>query len=877
MPRSTRQPGRPGAAVPSSRARRPWSVRAHLWTVLAVAVVVLAASLGSGYVWSAAQAERYATSRMTDQARIAAQEITDALGLATDQVERLAAQPTLALAFEGPNDCTLVVGGGEAFPDARAALVAPDGRVGCSSEPSLVDLEVHGGSPWLAEALGAPGLTIHWPATDAVTGRRVVVVTQPIAGPSTEPNDGPTDGPSTEPAGVVAVFLDATHAATALATTQALPADAALLVVDRTGADVVSTSTPDRAGADPAAADPAPAGAAPADAPPAEAAPSDPAAPDASRVGGMGAGGTGRWAGPDGVVRTQASADVAGLPWRVVAGLEHSTVLESARGTLVRQALTGGAALLLLAAALAVLDRRVAGPLRALTSNAVRARDDAGDARVPEDGAAELVELARAYNSMLDVRAGQEARLAYQASHDRLTGLPDADWARARLDLLLSRATGPARPGVLHLGLTDFDAIATGIGPDAADRVVIEVAARLRSGVRPGDALARAAGDGFLVVCEDLTRDEAIDLAQSLHVAVGEPMGWPAPGVVVRVTAGIGLAADGPAADGSAADVSAGDGSAADGPVGDDPGDRARDGGRHAGRTADDLLRAAATALGHAQSGGRVLSVFDDSMRVRATHQLETEHRLRRALAGDELVVHYQPIVDLDSGRITGAEALVRWEDPERGLVPPLQFIPVAERSGQITAIGDLVLSRACRQAAQWQRTDHPFVMSVNVAAAQLLDDDFARCVAQVLRDTGLAPHHLCLEVTESAVVRRAGGGIENLHRLRRLGVQVAVDDFGTGYSSLSYLQHLPITSLKIDRSFITRIEHDGRDRHLVDAVLGMARALDLAVVAEGVETEGQRDLLGDLGCASAQGYLFGRPCRADDFTPLLAPGARVR
>jgi EAL domain-containing protein (putative c-di-GMP-specific phosphodiesterase class I) len=262
--------------------------------------------------------------------------------------------------------------------------------------------------------------------------------------------------------------------------------------------------------------------------------------------------------------------------------------------------------------------------------------------------------------------------------------------------------------------------------------------------------------------------------------------------------------------------------------------------------------------------------VFDDSMRVRAAHQLETEQGLRDALARDELVVHYQPIVDTPTGRVVGAEALVRWMHPERGLVPPMQFIPVAEQSGQITAIGARVLRAACRQAAGWARAGRPLVVSVNVAADQLLDETFATQVADVLTAEGLAPHLLCLEVTESAVIRRVGGGADNLHRLRRLGVRVAVDDFGTGYSSLAYLQHLPITSLKIDRSFITRIEHEGRDRHLVQAVLGMAKALDLTVVAEGVETAGQRGMLSELGCDSAQGYLFGRPCTGEEFDALL-------
>jgi EAL domain-containing protein (putative c-di-GMP-specific phosphodiesterase class I) len=235
--------------------------------------------------------------------------------------------------------------------------------------------------------------------------------------------------------------------------------------------------------------------------------------------------------------------------------------------------------------------------------------------------------------------------------------------------------------------------------------------------------------------------------------------------------------------------------------------------------------------------------------------------------------VYYQPLVDVDTGRIMGTEALVRWQHPERGLVSPMEFIPIAEETGQIAAIGHVVLQRACAQAAQWSAAGHPLRMSVNVSVDQLRDEHFAATVAQVLAETGLAPRRLCLEITESSLVREVEQGASALARLRRLGVHLAVDDFGTGYSSLSYLHDLPIDELKVDRSFIARLDrddHDDRDQHMVAAVVGMARALGLSVVAEGVESVQQLEFLAGLQCPIAQGYLFAAPLPADDLLALV-------
>jgi EAL domain-containing protein (putative c-di-GMP-specific phosphodiesterase class I) len=284
----------------------------------------------------------------------------------------------------------------------------------------------------------------------------------------------------------------------------------------------------------------------------------------------------------------------------------------------------------------------------------------------------------------------------------------------------------------------------------------------------------------------------------------------------------------------------------------------------------EQLLREADSAMREARITGREWMLFDHALQERATHHLAMEHDLWQALRRDELIVHYQPLLEVGNGRIVAAEALVRWEHPERGLVPPLEFIPTAEETGQIGAIGEFVLSRACAQAAAWSAAGYLLRISVNVAVSQLRDPAFPGLVERILSESGLAPAQLCLEITESSLMREAGQGSAELVRLKRLGVDLSMDDFGTGYSSLAYLHHLPVDELKVDRSFIGRLGRAGRDRHLVEAIVGMARALDLTVVAEGVETDEQLEFLGGLGCELAQGYLFAPAVPASELLELL-------
>jgi diguanylate cyclase (GGDEF)-like protein len=393
---------------------------------------------------------------------------------------------------------------------------------------------------------------------------------------------------------------------------------------------------------------------------------------------------------------------------------------------------------------------------------------------------------------------------------------------------------------VLFIGVDRLHIVNDGFGHDAADRLLGDVSARLSATLRPADMLARFGGDEFVVVCEEGHGDRAGDLAECLQHCLDQPFRGPSSDIVLRASIGI-------------ADAS----------------------GR--ATSADQLLREAHTAMREAMSTGRGWRRFNDELQVRATEHLAMEHDLWQALERGEFVVHYQPLLDVATGRIMGTEALVRWQHPERGLVPPMEFIPIAEATGQIVAIGRFVLVEACTQAAAWAAAGSPLRMSVNVSVDELSDEDFPDAVRGVLSATGLAPERLCLEITESSLMRATAPGSSALVGLKRLGVQVAIDDFGTGYSSLSYLHDFPVDELKIDRSFIARLDRDARDKHLVEAIIGMAHALGLTVVAEGVESEQQLQLLAACGCQLAQGYLFAPPVAADRLLALVEDQRRRR
>jgi diguanylate cyclase (GGDEF)-like protein len=633
-------------------------------------------------------------------------------------------------------------------------------------------------------------------AVDAVTDQRVLVVAVPIRAGGVH-------------IGAVAQFLSVAGTAEVLSADLLATDHAGVTVVDRTAGTAVGTS--ERPIRQPAAAE----------------------------LSGWPV--SGEWAGVDGSRRFFGSSDVADSTWRVYVGAERSAVLAQARGVLWRQLLIGVLALLALAAAVWVLNRRVARPLRAVTHAVINARAGHGQDRVSETGSAELVTLAREFNAMLDVRSAHEAQLAHQATHDPVTGLPNRVLLRDRLARALRGGVeaGPGVVAVLHCRLLRFKAVSDGLGQDAADRLLTDVADRLRSALRQGDTLARAGDDEFVVICQTSTHPGAVLVAERLQTALSDPFsGFGDTDLILGAAIGVAVA------DRNTAEVG-------------------------------QLLREADTAMQHAEQTTQPWSVFEVALHRHASQRMRDEEALRRALNGNELVVWYQPLHHVATGSLVGAEALVRWQHPQRGLVPPNEFIPLAEESGQVVPIGRFVLREACRQAADWAEAGHPIRVSVNVAVEQLHDANFRRHVDAALGDAGLPPGSLCLEITESSIMSEIGTAVGVLEGLRHIGVHVAIDDFGTGYSSLSYLPRLPVSELKIDRSFVSRLDADTGERHLVKAIIAMAGALELTVVAEGVETIDQLETLADLNCNLAQGYLLGKPMPGQVFAAHLSERRR--
>jgi len=431
--------------------------------------------------------------------------------------------------------------------------------------------------------------------------------------------------------------------------------------------------------------------------------------------------------------------------------------------------------------------------------------------------------------------------LRHRVLHDTLTGLPNRVLFVDNLAEALSRGADSAAPvGVLFLDLDHFKLINDSLGHHTGDELLRAVAPRLRSHLRPGDIVARFGGDEFGILIEHLTDErEAMAIADRVFSAFTRP--FQLGGVEHFITASIGIAVANPGL----------------GEV--DP---------------DSLIRDADAAMYRAKEKGRArCELFDEEMRARAIQRLEVERELRQALEADQLTLQYQPIVALGSGEVTAVEALIRWQHPERGLLQPGEFVPVAEESGLIEPIGRWVSERACEQLLVWheQRPDErPIDVSVNLSARQVTHRDLTSAVAEILARTGLEPHHLRLEITESVLVEESGAAAAALGALKELGVRLVLDDFGTGYSSLAYLNRFPLDALKIDRSFVEALGIEQERTAIVEAIIGMARALSLEVIAEGVENEAQVLELTRLGCDYAQGFFFARPMAAGQVSRLL-------
>ncbi len=456
-------------------------------------------------------------------------------------------------------------------------------------------------------------------------------------------------------------------------------------------------------------------------------------------------------------------------------------------------------------------------------------------------------------------RVELEGRISYQALHDPLTGLSNRRLFHDRLTHSLQRRRASDDDVVVLLcDLDDFKNVNERSGHEVGDQVLVHVAERIRSVVRVGDTVARLGGDEFAVLMEGATPAEASDLAERLVAAVGAPTGLPDGEVVVRASVGLASTGGETAPSGGTAPRTE--------PGADAP----------AGLTAADLLRNADVAMYLAKERGKgCVALYEPALHEQAMQELQLRTDLEQALELDQLVLHFQPTIDLESGQIAGFEALVRWQHPTRGMVPPVHFIPTAERTGLIVPLGRWVLRAACQAAAGLQAaTGRRFYISVNVAAAQLTSESFGDEVVQALRDSGLPADCLLLEITESMLLGDLDTIRTRLEVLRRLDVRIAIDDFGTGFSSLAYLRRLPVDVVKIDKSFVDHVTDDEHDASLTQSIVAMSQSLNLATIAEGVEAEDQSRWLRDASCGYGQGYLWSKPVPLDQARRLLAaPG----
>jgi diguanylate cyclase (GGDEF)-like protein len=452
--------------------------------------------------------------------------------------------------------------------------------------------------------------------------------------------------------------------------------------------------------------------------------------------------------------------------------------------------------------------------------------------------------VVRLVGSMTDVsdRRLLEDRLRHDAHHDTLTGLPNRTLLLDRLERAIARAR--REPGyrfaVVFLDLDNFKVVNDSLGHDAGDDVLVQVAKRLVTHCRGSDTVSRFGGDEFVLLLDDLGDVEGLPAAvRRLMVKVAEPL------TLAEHTRGVSLAA------GVTVNT-----------------DQYRCG--------EEYVRDADTAMYQAKAlGPGNMAMFDTAMHARAMARLHLESDLNQALAQGHLELHYQPILRLDQRRAVGLEALIRWRHPERGLVPPGQFLPLAEKTGQARPIGVWTIWEACRQLRDWlderpERDD--FTVSINLSDRQFWDPQLRPTLSQALATHRIPPRRLVLEVTEGVVMHHESDAVSLMHQLRDDGFKLHIDDFGTGFSSLSALDTLPVDALKIDRSFVNRMRTNARSRELVRLMVLMGKRFGVSAIAEGIETEEEAATLAELGCPLVQGYLFGRPVPAAEALQFFPP-----
>jgi diguanylate cyclase (GGDEF)-like protein/PAS domain S-box-containing protein len=436
-------------------------------------------------------------------------------------------------------------------------------------------------------------------------------------------------------------------------------------------------------------------------------------------------------------------------------------------------------------------------------------------------------------------RKKAEAQLLFNASHDLLTGLPNRVTFLDRLESALERARRRRQPAgaVLFVDVDDFKVINDSIGHAAGDELIIAVGKRLRSCIRDDGSVARLGGDEFTILLEDAQGPgDATRVAQHIHSAMSKPFVVQGQEVHKRASVGIAMASE--------------------------------------GATAEEVLQNADIAMYRAKANGKGRTeLFDRSMQEKVAQQLTLETNLQRAILNNEFRLHYQPIVTVQTGRIEGFEALVRWQPPDSDLVSPAAFIPAAEQSGLIVPISEYVLNQGCLAAASWHAkypNDPPLYVCLNVSARHISHPAFIRHVSVALERSRVRPDCVKIELTEGVAMNDTKATEETLSRLRGLGVRLSIDDFGTGFSSLGYLKRFQFNTLKVDQSFVRGMETDRANSAIVKTVVALGRNLGLEVVAEGVETVGQLELLRSIGCQAFQGYLFSKPVPADSVYPMI-------
>ncbi|HWO34059.1 MAG TPA: EAL domain-containing protein, partial [Candidatus Acidoferrum sp.] len=480
-----------------------------------------------------------------------------------------------------------------------------------------------------------------------------------------------------------------------------------------------------------------------------------------------------------------------------------------------------------------------------LTVNCVLIRRDGFESTIEDsaapihDRAGQVIGAVIVFHDVSAARA-MSLQMSHSAQYDLVTSLPNRLLLNDRISQAIGMARRQNRPiAVIFLDLDRFKYINDSLGHVIGDKLLQSVSRRFLTSVRASDTVSRQGGDEFVILLSEITHPEhAATSAKKILLSLNTPHSIG--GQDLHIDGSIGISVY--------------------------PED---------GEDAETLIKNADTAMYHAKENGRNnFQFFKTEMNFKAVERQSLEGSLRRALERKEFLLHYQPKVNLDTGEITGVEALIRWQHPDRGLVPPSQFVPIAEDCGLIVQIDSWVLREACRQAREWQDAGLPFKrVSVNVSAVEFRDKGFVEGVRAILGETGLDARYLDLELTERVLMEHAESTASVLHQLKMMGVRLVVDDFGTGYSSLSYLQQFPIDALKIDQSFVHRITADPDDSPIVSAIIDMGKNLKQSVIAEGIETQEQRAFLQVHLCAEGQGYLFSLPLAAAQFAHLLQVG----